>query len=86
LSEQVSPEGSRALLSSSKLPPISDEALVAGPARVQLQNKDPRGFREFCQQFAEPSALGSANTLRGVQMKRPTIYSLKSKLCALKVP
>ena len=57
-----------------------------GPARVQLQNKDPRGFREFCQQFAEHSALGSANTLRGVQMKRPTIYSLKSKLRALKVP
>jgi pimeloyl-ACP methyl ester carboxylesterase len=74
------------LLSSSKLLPISDEALVAGPARVQLQNKDPRGFREFCQQFAEHSALGSANTLRGAQMKRPTIYSLKSKLRALKVP
>jgi pimeloyl-ACP methyl ester carboxylesterase len=57
-----------------------------GPARVQLQNKDPRSFREFCQQFAEHSALGSANTLRGVQMKRPTIYSLESKLRALKVP
>ena len=33
-----------------------------GPARVQLENKDRRGFREFCQQFAEHSALGSATS------------------------
>jgi pimeloyl-ACP methyl ester carboxylesterase len=57
-----------------------------GPARVQMQNKDPRGYREFCAQFAEHSALGSANTLRGVQMRRPSIYSLERKLRALKVP
>ena len=57
-----------------------------GPSRVQLQNKDPRGFREFCAQFAEHSALGSANTLRGVQMRRPSIYSLESKLRNLRVP
>jgi pimeloyl-ACP methyl ester carboxylesterase len=57
-----------------------------GPSRVQMQNKDPRVFQEFCEQFAEHSALGSANTLRGVQMKRPSIYSLESKLRALKVP
>jgi pimeloyl-ACP methyl ester carboxylesterase len=57
-----------------------------GPSRVQLENKDPRGFREFCQQFAEHSALGSARTLRGVQMRRPSIYSLERKLRALKVP
>ena len=57
-----------------------------GATRVQLQNKDPRGWREFATQMATHSALGSANTLRGVQMKRPTIYSLESKLRALKVP
>jgi pimeloyl-ACP methyl ester carboxylesterase len=57
-----------------------------GPARVQMQNKDPRVFQEFCEQFAEHSALGSANTLRGVQMKRPSIYSLESRLRKLKVP
>ncbi len=57
-----------------------------GPARVQLQNKDPRGFAHFCAEFAEHSALGSANTLRGVQARRPTIYSLKPGLAKLKVP
>jgi pimeloyl-ACP methyl ester carboxylesterase len=57
-----------------------------GPGRVQLQNKDPRGFREFCEQFAEHDATGSANTLRGVQMRRPSIYKLGAELRALKVP
>lgn len=57
-----------------------------GPARVQLQNKDPRAFRQFCEEFAEHSALGSANTLRGVQARRPTIYSLARGLARMKVP
>ena len=57
-----------------------------GPARVQLQNKDPRAFQEFCDEFSEHSALGSANTLRGVQARRPTIYSLARGLARMKVP
>lgn len=57
-----------------------------GPARVQFQNKDPHGFAHFCAEFAKHSALGSANTLRGVQAKRPTIYSLERALKKLKVP
>jgi pimeloyl-ACP methyl ester carboxylesterase len=57
-----------------------------GPGRVQYQNKDPRGFREFCEQFAGHDAVGSASTLRGIQMRRPSIYKLAPKLRALKVP
>jgi pimeloyl-ACP methyl ester carboxylesterase len=57
-----------------------------GPARVQLATKDPRGFRKFCARFAQHSALGSANTLRGVQARRPTIYSLERGLSRMKVP
>jgi pimeloyl-ACP methyl ester carboxylesterase len=57
-----------------------------GPARVQLQNKDPRAFREFCADFATHSALGSANTLRGVQAHRPTVYSLEQGLRRMRVP
>jgi pimeloyl-ACP methyl ester carboxylesterase len=66
--------------------PRAIETYQIGPARVQMQNKDPRGFREFCEAFAEHSALGSANTLRGVQARRPTIYSLKRGLARMKVP
>ena len=57
-----------------------------GPARVQYQNKDPRGYAHFCAEFAKHSALGSANTLAGVQGRRPTIYSLERGLRRLKVP
>src|SRR6188472_3417303 len=60
--------------------PEAIRAYQVGPARVQLQNKDPRAFREFCAAFAEHSALGSANTLRGVQARRPTIFSLRRGL------
>ena len=38
--------------------------------RATLANKDPRGFAEFVQHFAEHSALGSANTQLGIQVHR----------------
>jgi pimeloyl-ACP methyl ester carboxylesterase len=57
-----------------------------GPARVQFQNKDPRGFAQFCAGFATHSALGSANTLRGVQGRRPTIQSLARGLAQMTTP
>ncbi len=57
-----------------------------GPTRVQLQNKDPRGWREFAAQMAEHSALGSANTLRGVQKERPSLFDLADEMRTLSVP
>jgi pimeloyl-ACP methyl ester carboxylesterase len=66
--------------------PEAIEPYQIGPSRVQFQNKDPRGFAHFCAEFAKHSALGSANTLRGVQARRPTIYSLERGLARLKVP
>ena len=57
-----------------------------GPARVQFLRDDPRGFDEFARQFAEHSALGSANTQLGVQRERPSLYDLKDKLAKLNVP
>ncbi|MBB54376.1 MAG: alpha/beta hydrolase [Magnetovibrio sp.] len=57
-----------------------------GPTRVQFQNKDPRGWAEFEKQLREHSGLGSANTMRGVQRKRPSLYELEAKMRALKVP
>src|SRR4029078_4739931 len=45
-----------------------------GAARVQYQNKDPRGFDEFMRQFNEHSALGAQNTLLCVQSRPPCFY------------
>ena len=41
-----------------------------GPTRVQFENKDPRGWREFADRLATHSSLGAANTMRGVQARR----------------
>jgi pimeloyl-ACP methyl ester carboxylesterase len=57
-----------------------------GASRVQFQNKDPRGWSEFAMQLGEHSALGSANTMRGVQARRPSIYDLEDGLRSMAVP
>ena len=62
------------------------EAYAMSASRVQLQNKDPRGFAQFMAQLAEHSGVGSANTLRGVQMRRPSLYDLVDRLKAIPVP
>ena len=54
--------------------------------RIQLENKDPRSFEEFFERFSQHSALGHANTLRGVQMNRPSIFDLGPGLARMKVP
>lgn len=56
------------------------------PARAPLRRKDPRGFEEFYSRLAEHSAPGAANTLRGVQARRPSVYRLGSALRRLAVP
>ncbi len=58
----------------------------AGPTRVQLQNKDPRGYAEFMAQLAEHSTPGSANTMRGVQARRPSLWDLTEEMKRLDVP
>src|SRR6266699_1699930 len=52
------------------------EAYALGPARVQFQNKDPRGWKEFAAQLAEHSPEGAALTMRGVHRRRPSLYDL----------
>jgi pimeloyl-ACP methyl ester carboxylesterase len=57
-----------------------------GPTRVQFQNKDPRGWAEFAQQLGEHSAKGQALTMRGVQMRRPSLYELVDEMKKIPVP
>jgi pimeloyl-ACP methyl ester carboxylesterase len=57
-----------------------------GASRVQFQNKDPRGWQEFATMLGQHSARGSANTMRGVQMRRPSIYDLEERLERMQVP
>jgi pimeloyl-ACP methyl ester carboxylesterase len=64
----------------------SAEAYALAPSRIQFQNKDPRGWREFANQFAQHSARGAALTMRGVQQRRPSLYDFTDAMAALKVP
>jgi pimeloyl-ACP methyl ester carboxylesterase len=57
-----------------------------GPARVQLQNKNPRAWEELRRQFEEHSAKGSAYTFLGVQRKRPSITDLGDQLRKMALP
>ncbi|HEX2154622.1 MAG TPA: alpha/beta hydrolase [Acidimicrobiia bacterium] len=59
---------------------------AVGPARVQFQNKDPRGHAEFQAMLAGHSSVGSALTMRGFQKERPSLFDFESELAGLSVP
>ncbi len=62
------------------------ETYGRGPTRLQLLRKDPRAWQEFSDQFVQHSAIGSALTIRGVQLRRPTICQLEAQLRQIRVP
>jgi len=62
------------------------EAYALGPTRVQFQNKDPRGWKEFLDQLTEHSSEGAARTLRGVQKRRPSLFELVDKMKTITAP
>ncbi|EIM29914.1 alpha/beta fold hydrolase [Microvirga lotononidis] len=55
-------------------------------SRVQFQEKDPRGWALFAERLAKHPVRGAANTMRGVQMRRPSLYDLEDALSAMQVP
>jgi len=57
-----------------------------GPSRVQFQNKDPKGWQVFNDQLIKHDPIGSANTLLGVQNKRPNLYSLEEEIRGITCP
>ncbi len=61
-------------------------AYATGPTRVQHQNRDPRGWKEFADQLAGHSTEGAALTMRGVQRRRPSLYELVDKMKAITAP
>jgi len=64
----------------------SAEVRGDSPTRVQLQNKNPRGFAEFIALVKRHSANGSALTLRGYQALRPSLGDFKEQMAKCTVP
>src|SRR5882672_8760264 len=56
------------------------------PTRKRLKYKNPAEFHRFNEQLLAMSPLGHANTSRGVQGRRPTLYVHEKRLAALAVP
>lgn len=57
-----------------------------GASRVQFQAKDPQGWALFAERLGKHSSLGAANTMRGVQARRPSLYDLEDGFRAMAVP
>lgn len=57
-----------------------------GASRVQFEVKDPRGWAAFAERLQKHSEQGAANTMRGVQMRRPSLYDLEAQLRQLATP
>jgi pimeloyl-ACP methyl ester carboxylesterase len=55
-------------------------------SRVQLLNKDPRGWQEFVEHLSQHSAQGSALTMRNYQGQRPSLYDFAEQFAALTIP
>ena len=62
------------------------ESYAVGPARVQLQVKNPTAWGEFAAALAEHDPIGAALTMRGVQATRPSLYALQEELGAIGTP
>ncbi|QTL02422.1 alpha/beta hydrolase [Aquabacter sp. L1I39] len=57
-----------------------------GASRVQFQDKDPRGWALFAERLGRHDAKGAANTMRGVQMRRPSLYDMEADFRAMQAP
>ena len=56
------------------------------PMRLAQKFKDPRGHAEFARMLAEHSALGHAQTMFNLQVKRPTLWEMEDELKRFSVP
>jgi pimeloyl-ACP methyl ester carboxylesterase len=58
----------------------------SAPGRIPFLLKDRRGWQEFADRLRGHPAIGSANTMRGVQGKRPSLYDLEAELATMTSP
>ena len=66
--------------------PAMAELYCTSSARVTYRYKDPRGWAEFKQQFADGSAKGHAMTMRGVQGARVPFFERTDELKKITEP
>jgi pimeloyl-ACP methyl ester carboxylesterase len=66
-------------------PAMAQETGVSA-SRVQLLNKDPRGWQEFVDHLSHHSAKGSSLTMKNYQGQRPSLYDFEKQFSELTIP
>ena len=69
-------------LGSAEVAKVTREA----PSRIPFLVKDPRGHADFYAALARHDAKGSANTMRGFQGGRPSIYTMTDAIRKVPTP
>lgn len=69
-------------LGSAEVAKVTREA----PSRIPFLVKDPRGHADFYAALARHDAKGSANTMRGFQGGRPSIYTMADAIAKVATP
>jgi 3-oxoadipate enol-lactonase len=62
------------------------KATAEAPGRIPFLVKDPRGHADFYAALARHDAKGSANTMRGFQGGRPSIYTMTEAILKAATP
>jgi 3-oxoadipate enol-lactonase len=62
------------------------KATREAPSRIPFLVKDPRGHADFYNALARHDAKGSANTMRGFQGGRPSIYTMRDAIRKVATP
>ena len=62
------------------------ERIARGPARIQLQYEDPRGWQEFIARLRRYSPQGMSNTIARCQALRPSLDELHDQLSKMTIP
>jgi 3-oxoadipate enol-lactonase len=62
------------------------KATREAPSRIPFLLKDPRGHADFYDALARHDSRGSANTMRGFQGGRPSIYTLTETIRKVPTP
>ena len=62
------------------------ENFTTSPARVKLKDKNPAEYAKFLREIEGFSIKGLANTMRGVQRRRPPLYAHRERIAAMTIP
>jgi pimeloyl-ACP methyl ester carboxylesterase len=62
------------------------QEMAVKPNRIQLNYKDPRGWREFVDCLSQHSPRGMANTVARYQALRPSLYDFRDQFSRMSAP